>query len=186
MVRLPRQTVIFFAAFFCALALSACAGIPGESEKKIQTLYREFYSLGQEYESVKNYDRAISCYEKACQDKTLYDSAYYRIGLCAVQQKKWNLAEEVFTYFVKKDPQNTTLLLSLAYVQAQSGHLEKAAESYQSLYLAHNNNASVLKNYCAVLIELKENEKAKEVLDELVQKFPDDTSIQLLRSKISE
>ena len=91
MVRLPRQTVSFFAAFFCALALSSCAGIPGESK----SLYREFYSLGQEYESVKNYDRAISCYEKACQDKTLYDSAYYRIGLCAVQQKKWNLAEEV-------------------------------------------------------------------------------------------
>ena len=186
MVRLPRLTVRFLAVCVCALTVSSCAGIPGENAKKTQSLYREFYSLGQEYETVKKYDRAISCYEKACQDRELYDSAYYRIGVCAVQQKDWLKAEQVFSYFVKKDSENTTMLLSLAYVQAQLGHVDKAAATYEMLYLSDSSNPSVLKNYCAVLIELKENQKAKEVLEELIQKFPDDSSIQTLRSKLSD
>ncbi len=187
MVRLPRQTASILATLLVFLFLSSCSSfaIPGERRDEAESVYREYFLIAQEYESLKKYDKALAYYKKALASSSLYDSAYYRMGVCHVQQKDWKNAEEVFSYFLEKDGENQTVLLSLAYIKAMKGSTEEAVKMYEDLYAKNGDNPSVLKNYTAVLIQLKQYEKAESVLTEFAEKFPDDKSIQTLRKSIS-
>ncbi|MBQ0040069.1 MAG: tetratricopeptide repeat protein [Treponema sp.] len=181
------------AAFLAGLGLIVCSCasgkgivVPGESEVIERNIIEEYYSIAEVYKSQKNYTKAIEYYTKVLDDKDLHDSAFYQIALCNVYNKNWEVARKSFVKLLKKDPENLTLKMSLAYIESMRGNLKTAEKMYSYICSEDADNPELMVNYVNVLIAREKYQSAKEKLAELEEKFPDNESIGSLKKKISE
>ena len=63
-------------------------------------------SIGDAYLDLKKYDKAIQYYQKAMESKSLYWTAYYKLGRSYALAKKWSEAKNVYYKLLKRDPEN--------------------------------------------------------------------------------
>ena len=173
-------------AFLCIVSCkSSSMPVPFEEGERIENIYREYYSIAQSYEKLKNYDKAISYYKLAMNDKTFRETSYYRIGYCYAMAKDWDNALVYYEPLLKVDSDNASLKLSAAYIHAMKGELDKACSYYEEA-VSKTSDESVYKNYLSVLIASEKYERATEVLELLKTDFPDSTSIKTFSSKLEE
>jgi Putative Zn-dependent protease, contains TPR repeats len=160
--------------------------VPGETQIKLDNITAEYFSIAKGYQDIKNYTKAAEFYKKALASKKLHDSAYYEMGRCYALAKDWNNAELVFSDLQKKDPDNTTIAVSLAYIKAMSGNVSEAVQMYASLVQKNPTDVSLLKNYIAVLMAKGNYEEAEKQYFVLKKKFPDEKSIPDILSKLAD
>lgn len=174
-------------ALISSLALYSCTTasltVPGEDSERVSSIYREYYSIAQSYEDLKNYTKAITYYKMAMEDSDLKEAAYYKTGRCYAMAKDWANALNIYEDLLKKDPQNVTLILSNAYIHAMMGNLEEASSLYEKL-LQTEKDASLYKNYLSVLLAAEKYDRAKEILELFRTDFPADENIKLFSEKI--
>lgn len=177
-------------AFCLSLCLVGCFStvgmIPGESKVIQRNISEEYYAIAETYKGQKNYTKAIEYYTLALGNKELHDSAYYQIALCNVYSKNWLPARKSFIKLLKRDPENFSLKMSLAYIEAMCGNFKKAEMMYDVICLDRPNDPKPLVNYVNVLIASEKYELAKEKLNLLEGKFPDDEHVETLKKKVSE
>lgn len=178
---------------FCITSLSfvSCGSInsfriPGESKLISRNISEEYFSIAEVYKNQENYTKAIEYYTLALKDKTFFDIAYYQIALCHVYNKNWGTAKKYFVNLLKKESSNSSLKMSLAYIEAMSGNLQKAEKMYEHICLERPNDPEPLVNYINVLIAEKKYVKANEKLNILETKFTDEENIDVLKKKIQE
>ena len=105
--------------------------VPGESKVVERNISEEYFAIAEVYKGQCNYTKAIEYYTLALKNKELHDSAYYQIALCQVYNRKWMDARKAFVRLLKRDPDNATLKMSLAYIEAMCGNLKKASRMYE-------------------------------------------------------
>ena len=163
-----------FLIFSFSTVLTSCTSsslkIPGEDGVRVSSIYKEYFSIAQAYEEQKNYTKAVTYYKMAQNDKALKETAFYRTGRCYALSKDWDNALFYYNELLKKDPENTSLRLSVAYINAMKGELDAASKEYEAL-LADSVDAAVYKNYISVLIAQKNGEKASELLERFTADF---------------
>lgn len=185
-------TFAFALVFF--LGITGCSSngtfaIPGEGEVIQKNLLTEYLNIARAYDDLKKYDKAVEYYEKALSvDKKgeFSNSILYSIGRCHAVSGKWSEALDVYESLLEKDSGNTNLKISIAYVYAMSGDLDKACSSYSEISKENPTDISLLKNYISVLLAADKTEEAKAQLSLLVERFPGDSSIKELEKKINE
>lgn len=181
---------IAFLIFIYALSGMSCSSgrvtVPGESKVIERNINQEYFSIAEIYKSSKNYEKAIEYYEKVLGTKEHHEVAFYQIALCNVYLGKWAEARKSFIRLLKKDRENISLKSSLAYIEAMNGNFKKAERMYENIYSQNPNDSDVLVNLINVLIERKKYAYAKERLVLLEDKFPDDSHINDLKTKLSE
>ena len=64
--------------------------VPGESQVKINNIYTEYYNIADSYMELEKYDKAIEFYSIALKNKTLFWSAYYKMGRAYALAKNFN------------------------------------------------------------------------------------------------
>lgn len=177
--------VFFITSFFLSLFFLSCTSlIPGAREAEIQNIYSEYYSIAESYMELENYSKAIEFYEKAAKSNELENRALYQIALCNVYQENWDEAAGGFNTLLEKDPENQTLKLSLAYIEAVRGNLENAETLYKELCTESPGSAEPLKNLVNVLIAEKKYDEAKQQFSLLEETFPDEEGITDLRNAL--
>lgn len=160
--------------------------LPGEKERILKNLAAEYYTLAEGFAEQKKYAKAAGYYELAKRDDSLYRTAYYKQGRMYALNKEWNKALSVFLDLLEKDPQNTILLSSIAYITAMNGDIQAAIVQYETLVINHPYDSDLLINYIYLLIDAEQLDKAQAQFQLLMNRFPTNGSLETLDKKISE
>ncbi len=184
-----KNLPVFFVAFI--LAFSSCTSadvhiVPGEKAALDKSITLEYFNIAESYKGLEKYDKAVEYYERAMVNKSLKDSCFYEIAICNVYLKNWNDAVISFRKLLKRDRENSTLKLSLAYIEAVRGNLKQAEKMYEQIIEEFPDELDPKKNYINVLVADKKYDKAEEYLKILEEKYPDDESIESFRQKIKD
>ncbi|WP_443739620.1 tetratricopeptide repeat protein [Treponema sp.] len=180
---------------FCYLSLVflffSCSGtahlpVPGEKNAVESNISVEYYSIASSYEELKNYKKAIDYYNLAKKNKKMRASSEYKIARCYALLKDWDNAQAGFEKILKKDPSNTNIKISLAYIMAMRGDLEASSQLYSTLVSENLTDVSILKNYISVLCARGMFDEANVQLAVLKEKFPDDADISGIEKKLQE
>mgnify|MGYP000726685775 FL=1 len=180
---------------FCYLSLVflffSCSGtahlpVPGEKNAVESNISVEYYSIASSYEELKNYKKAIDYYNLAKKNKKMCASSEYKIARCYALLKDWDNAQAGFEKILKKDPSNTNIKISLAYIMAMRGDLEASSQLYSTLVSENSTDVSILKNYISVLCARGMFDEANVQLAVLKEKFPDDADISGIEKKLQE
>lgn len=180
---------------FCYLSLVflffSCSGtahlpVPGEKNAVESNISVEYYSIASSYEELKNYKKAIDYYNLAKKNKKMRASSEYKIARCYALLKDWDNAQAEFEKILKKDPSNTNIKISLAYIMAMRGDLEASSQLYSTLVSENLTDVSILKNYISVLCARGMFDEANVQLAVLKEKFPDDADISGIEKKLQE
>ena len=180
---------------FCYLSLVflffSCSGtahlpVPGEKNAVESNISVEYYSIASSYEELKNYKKAIDYYNLAKKNKKMRASSEYKIARCYALLKDWDNAQAGFEKILKKDPSNTNIKISLAYIMAMRGDLEASSQLYSTLVSENSTDVSILKNYISVLCARGMFDEANVQLAVLKEKFPDDADISGTEKKLQE
>ena len=169
-----------------ALVFVSCSSVPFESKVEKHNILEEYFAIAKTYKELENYKKAVEYYEKVLSDEEFYDFAFYEIAVCNVYLKNWNEAKTSFEQLLERDPGNSTLKLSLAYIEAMRGNLEDAQMMYEQIVMDHPHDVEPLKNLIAVLISSGDTQAARQNLSLLEERFPDEESIPEMTKKIEE
>ena len=175
-------------SLFLLFSCNTTAHIPVPGEKTVQrnNISNEYYTIADAYFDLGKYDKACTYYKLAMKNKSLYWSSYYKLGKSYVNSKNWEQAEKVFVDLLKRDSENISLKMSLAYISAMNNNLVKSEELYSQMWETNPDNADILSNYINVLIAAGKTEKAKELSIELKEKFKDNKYISEFEKYFSE
>ena len=180
--RLPKQgclcgVLVFMSAFLFFSCVSKPVPIPGDADLTKKDLHKQYYELGNEYYSLKNYDKALVFYKYAMENKSMYSAALYKCSLVYIQKSDWKNAEISFQNLLKKNAANDSLKASLAYVYAMQGEYESAEEIYTALIEKQPDNSEYLENLIAIKLSQNDAATSEELLKSLKEKFPDSKNI---------
>ncbi len=183
-IRNKLTFLLYFTIFALLFLFFSCSTvdkvIPGKDEAVDKSVTAEYLKIAEAYEKLKDYPKAIYYYEEAMNSKAgseLGDSVYYNIGRCYALAKDWNHAAEIYKNLLAKDPDNTNLKSSLAYISAMKGDLKAAEEQYSSLIEENPTDSSLQKNYISVLLADGKKELAIKQFAVYKERFPDDKAI---------
>ena len=169
------------AAVFCIavpLLTASCSSskiafpIPGQRESAVKNIYIEYMNLADAYYELEKYDKAVSYYKAAMENKDIYWTAYYKLARCYVYQSKWDTAQTSYETLLKRDPKNNSLKSSLAYIYAMNGNVEKSTAMYEELIESNPDQSEYLENYICVLLGAEKKEEAEASYKDLCEKFP--------------
>lgn len=139
-------------------------------KKDNYTRYKQVYpetdylNYGKELVDQKKYREAIQQFHRTLKINPIYHACYYNIGLC---YKYMNIIDSAFYYFdlsIAINEYNELAYYEKGNIYLIRGDLEKALEEYQKCIKVRPDFFLVLINTAAVYDELKEFDKAKEIL----------------------
>lgn len=185
---MKKSTFCYLSLFFLFFSCSGTAHlpVPGEKNAVESNISVEYYSIASSYEELKNYKKAIDYYNLAKKNKKMRASSEYKIARCYALLKDWDNAQAGFEKILKKDPSNTNIKISLAYIMAMRGDLEASSQLYSTLVSENLTDVSILKNYISVLCARGMFDEANVQLAVLKEKFPDDADISGIEKKLQE
>ena len=183
--------LLLMPALFLTSCKSTSSIIPGEQRILLENLYIEYSKLGDAYFSLEKYSEAITYYQKAMEDKELYWPCYYKVAKCYVYNSDWNHALEMYKTLLEKDPENSSLKASIAYIHSMRGDFEEALIIYDELLLLQPNNEKFIENYLAVClgnekILIANREKFDKTFNFFKENFAKNTNITIFQKKYDE
>jgi len=170
--------------FFIFISCKTTDLIPGSNRIKIQNIYNEYLNIANVYYELEKFDKAIEYYTLAMDSKELYWACYYKLAQCSALTSKWSQAEEHYVVLQKRDPENSSIKASLAYIKAMGGNVEESKKMYQELIHEHPENQLYLENYIAILFLEKNIAEASVPLATLKDLFPDSKNISKFESQL--
>lgn len=170
--------------FFIFISCKTTDLIPGSNRIKIQNIYNEYLNIANVYYELEKFDKAIEYYTLAMDSKELYWACYYNLAQCYALTSKWSQAEEHYVVLQKRDPENSSIKASLAYIKAMGGNVEESKKMYQELIHEHPENQLYLENYIAILFLEKNITEVSVPLATLKDLFPDSKNISKFESQL--
>jgi tetratricopeptide (TPR) repeat protein len=176
---------------FAWLGFHGCAAsggmlVPGQNRIILQNLSIEYYNVAEAYFNLKNYSKAIEYYKLAMRDENLYTQAYYKLGRSYALGSDWNNAMKVFEDLKSRDPENSEIEASIAYINVMSGNIDAAAVQYRDLIEKYPNEQTFLENYLSLLLDTGRGELAEKQYVLLKERFPDSKLVSSLSQRIAE
>jgi tetratricopeptide (TPR) repeat protein len=184
--------ILILLSLFCSFSCtSKPVPIPGDSAKVIRNIYVEYMNIANTYLKLEEYKSAAEYYKLAMQNRKLYWACYYKLALCYVYSSDWINAEPMYQAMLKRDPENSTLKASLAYIYSMNGRVGKAVKIYQELLASQPDNESFLENYLIITLSDKRYfKKYRTSVDEAYSKmnetYPENSQLKKITEKYKE
>lgn len=179
---------VIFCSLVSSIFLSSCESfrVPGESKLILKNISNEYYNIAEGYFGIKNYSKAAEYYKLAMRNKDYYLTSYYKLARAYAMAQDWDSAQSCYEELLKRDSDNTTLKVSIAYVTAMRGETDKAIEQFKSLNETNPYDEQILSNYIALLLFVERAEDAEIQYRALKEKFPDNAKIKDYAKRLSE
>ena len=182
---------LFFISFSFFISCQSSSFIPGQKNIQINNLYIEYFKIADSYYKLQDYTSAAEYYKKAMNSKEIYWDAYYKLAKTYAASTNWDQALFMFVKLQERDPENSGLKASLAYLYSMKGDFIKAKEIYEELLQTEEVNEKYLENYIAILLQNEsiylENQSEVELkIETLKQFFPENKNIEIFNKKITE
>lgn len=169
-----------------SVSCASSSFVPGEDRVRLQNISSEYFYIAKSYEDLKNWDKAIEFYKLARTNLEIQNACDYGTARCYAYKNDWENALSYYGKLLEQDPENLSLLMSVAYLNAVSGNLDDAKNQYAALLESGVDGVGVYKNYVSVLVVCEKYEEAKAVLAQMEEKYPESSEIEALHSKIDE
>lgn len=181
--KIYKSSILKLNVLFLVFVLFSCKSLGGTNSGTTQ-FYDDYISIADTYFSQEKYDKAINYYKLALGSKENYWTVYYRLGKACVFNKSWNEAAEIFKNLLKRDPDNSTLKSSYAYILAMQGNLEEALKLYDELVSQFPEVQEYLENFIAVQFLYEKNLPEIGVsIYSLMDKFPESTNLKKFKEQ---
>lgn len=151
--------------FYFLTLLSVLSGF-GQKTKE------EFVSLGLKQHRYKNYDEAISLYNKALALDPLFTTAYINRGNSYFEKNEYQNALADANKAMELDPKNAVPYNNRGLINKFQGKYEEAIADYNKAILIKKNYYEAYINKVRAQLETKKPEDAKVTIDNLKKDFP--------------
>lgn len=184
-------SLFLFSAFLFFSCASSFSLIPGVTSGKISNIYTEYYNLAESYYNLEDYTNASKYYNLAMNNRNNYWAAYYKLAKCNVFQGNWDVAAPMFYKLLKRDPENTSLKASLAYIYLMNNDVQKSADLYLQLLNEEQVNIDYMQNFVALMLAnekyLKKNQETFDLYyNSLLENYSDNEKTIQLKEKYEE
>lgn len=143
----------------------------------MKEVYSEYYTLAEQYYTARNYAKALDFYTRAKGNSELENMCDYKIATTYVQMGDYTSSAQLFSLLLQKDPDNASIMSSLAYVYGKNGSYDKAILLYETILGKYIYDTVSVKNLIILYNHIGNKEKARLLADEYAQKFPQDTQV---------
>lgn len=181
---------LFFASIILfSLLFSSCATdylVPGRKGVAIRNIYQEYLNIGDAYYDLKKYDKALTYYKQASENKTFFWACTYKMADTYFRQGNWEEAEKLYEKLITRDENNLQIKEALAYVYASEGKFDEALKIYSDLQEKFPENQSFLENQIVLLITSGDQDTAREKIENLKSIFPENKKAETYLKKLDE
>ena len=140
---------------------------------------------GQIYLSLKDYSNAEASFLAAIKQLPDFIRAHKNLAVIFIQQEQYQKAREHLVKTITLGEGDAQLFGYLAYINLQLSTPWSAIAGYEQALLLEPENKQWQQGLLYSLISAKDNHAAKAMLNEMLQKDPNDARLWLQRSKIS-
>lgn len=135
-----------------------------------------YISIGSIYENQGKYLEALQSYNKAMEIFPNYKYNYLNIANVQYQLRDYKTAIDSYNKFLSTYSQHWEARESLANSYLADGNSQKAVNEYENLYSRNVSGFKDYSNYGLALFQIKNYEKASEILEKAVELNPDNTA----------
>ncbi|KAK7266697.1 hypothetical protein RIF29_19347 [Crotalaria pallida] len=132
---------------------------------------------GHEYVALEDFENGIKCYQSALRSDIRHYNAWYGLGMIYLRQEKFQFSEHHFRMAFQINPRSSVILSYLGTALHASKRSEEALVIMQKAILADKKSPLPMYHKANILMSLERFDEALEVLDELIQSYPCESSI---------
>lgn len=183
-----KNSRLVLLTIICLFLISCVSTIPGEKAVILQNLSTEYFNIAENYLAQKNYSKAIENYKlslRSAKNENL-NQTKYQLARAYALNKNFGEAEDIFFDLYQQEKTNTILAESLAYCYGKNGKLQDSINIYKELYTKTPYQEEIAKNYYLLLLETKEYDEAKTVLEKFKIDFPESKNISVLEENFKK
>ncbi len=143
-----------------------------DAKKKAPHFIRPYSNLGEAYDKLGNYERAIAEFKAALEINPNYTFALNNLGNVYGKLKQFELAKGYFERVVKLDPNYAPAYYNLGRAQQALRQIGDALKSYRRAYELKPHFEEALYNYSLLAIQAGQPDKAVEPLKKYIEYYP--------------
>ncbi|KAI4352297.1 hypothetical protein L6164_006563 [Bauhinia variegata] len=139
---------------------------------------------GHEYVALEDFENGTKCYQNALKVDARHYNAWYGLGIVYLRQEKFEFAEHHFRMAFQINPCSSVILSYLGTALHALKRNEEALVMMEKAILADKKNPLPMYHKANILMSLERFDKALEVLEELKEYAPRESSVYALMGKI--
>ncbi|KAL9323631.1 hypothetical protein ACSQ67_008488 [Phaseolus vulgaris] len=139
---------------------------------------------GHEYVALEDFENGIKCYQSALMVDSRHYKAWYGLGMLYLRQEKLDLSEHHFRMAFQINPRSSVILSYLGTALHALKRSWEALAIMEKAILADKKNPLPMYQKASILISLEKFDEALDVLEELKECAPRESSVYALMGNI--
>ncbi|KAB2027330.1 hypothetical protein ERO13_D05G027200v2 [Gossypium hirsutum] len=139
---------------------------------------------GHEYVALEDFENGIKCYQNALRIDSRHYNAWYGLGMIYLRQEKFEFSEHHFGMAFQINPRSSVIMSYLGTALHALKKSEDAIKIMDRAILADRKNPLPMYQKANILMSLERFDDALEVLEELKEYAPRESSVYALMGKI--
>ncbi|KHN14476.1 Cell division cycle protein 27 like B [Glycine soja] len=139
---------------------------------------------GHEYVALEDFENGIKCYQSALRVDARHYNAWYGLGMVYLRQEKFEFSEHHFRMAFHINPRSSVIMSYLGTALHALKRSEEALMVMEKAILADKKNPLPMYQKANILISLEKFDEALEVLEELKEHAPRESSVYALMGRI--
>ncbi|KAJ4708516.1 Cell division cycle 27 B-like protein [Melia azedarach] len=139
---------------------------------------------GHEYVALEDFENGIRSYQSALRVDTRHYNSWYGLGMVFLRQEKFKFSEHHFRMAFQINPRSSVIMSYLGTALHALKRSEEAIEMMEKAILADKKNPLPMYQKANILVSLENFDEALEVLEELKEYAPRESSVYALMGKI--
>ncbi|CAI8584686.1 unnamed protein product [Vicia faba] len=139
---------------------------------------------GHEYVALEDFENGIRCYQSALRVDARHYNAWYGLGMVYLRQEKFEFSEHHFQMAFQINPRSSVILSYLGTALHALKRSEEALVVMEKAILADKKNPVPMYQKANILMSLEKFDEALEVLEELKEYAPRESSVYALMGRI--
>ncbi|XP_037493552.1 cell division cycle protein 27 homolog B isoform X3 [Jatropha curcas] len=177
-------------------AIGNCYSLQKDHETALKNFHRAvqinsrhayaYTLLGHEYVALEEYETGVKCYQSALQVDPRHYNAWYGLGMIYLRQERLEFAHHHFQNAFYINPCSSVILCYVGTTLHALKRNEEALGMMEKAIFADKKNPLPLYQKAKILMTLGNFDKALEVLEELKEYAPRESSIYAMMGKVYE
>ncbi|XP_027359205.1 cell division cycle protein 27 homolog B-like [Abrus precatorius] len=139
---------------------------------------------GHEYVALEDFENGIKCFQSALRVDSRHYNAWYGLGMVYLRQEKFEFSEHHFRMAFQINPRSSVILSYLGTALHYLKRSEEALAIMEKAILADKKNPLPMYQKANILMSLENFDEALDVLDELKECAPRESSVYALMGHI--
>ncbi|KAM7505835.1 hypothetical protein LguiB_004739 [Lonicera macranthoides] len=139
---------------------------------------------GHEYVALEDFENGIKCYQSALRVDTRHYNAWYGLGMIYLRQEKFEFSEHHFRKAFQINPRSSVIMSYLGTALHTLKRSVEALAMMEKAILADKKNPLPMYQKANILVSMENFDGALEVLEDLKEYAPRESSVYALMGKI--